>query len=328
MKDIYVSGLVTGSDIISFFIVKSAEIRTDSNGRQYFDINLADKTGDVNGKKWDVSGPETPALSAIKEGDIVKVKAQVSEWQGQKQLRIARIRKSTDADGLDYSDYIKAAPEPSEEMYAYIIDAANKIGDPDMKKIALKVLTDNKERIMYYPAASRNHHAEYGGLLWHMKRMLMNGISMCKVYDFLDEDLVVTGVIIHDIEKLTEIDASELGIASGYSRKGQLLGHITQGVTLIDEISKELGVPEEKAVMLEHMILSHHYEPEFGSPKKPMFPEAEILHYLDIIDARMFDMEEALATVEPGSFTERVRTLDNRRLYKPTFAEDEGGDSN
>ena len=213
-------------------------------------------------------------------------------------------------------------------MYRYILDAANAIGDPDMKKVALKVLTDNKDRLMYYPAASRNHHAEYGGLLWHMKRMLANGVSMCGVYEFLNKDLVVTGVIIHDIEKLNEIDASELGIASGYSRKGQLLGHITQGATLIDEISKELGIPEEKAVMLEHMILSHHYEPEFGSPKKPMFPEAEILHYLDIIDARMFDMEEALDTVEPGSFTERVRTLDNRRLYKPTFAEDKGGDSN
>ena len=291
-------------------------------------MNLSDKTGDVNGKKWDVSDAETPALSSIKESDVVKVKAQVSEWQGQKQLRIARIRKATDADGLDYGDFIKAAPEPSDEMYRYILDAANAIGDPDMKKVALKVLTDNKDRLMYYPAASRNHHAEYGGLLWHMKRMLANGVSMCGVYEFLNKDLVVTGVIIHDIEKLNEIDASELGIASGYSRKGQLLGHITQGATLIDEISKELGIPEEKAVMLEHMILSHHYEPEFGSPKKPMFPEAEILHYLDIIDARMFDMEGALDTVEPGSFTERVRTLDNRRLYKPTFAEDKGGDSN
>ena len=234
MKDIYVRDLVTGSEIISFFIVKSAEIKTDSNGRQYFDVNLSDKTGDVNGKKWDVSDAETPALSSIKESDVVKVKAQVSEWQGQKQLRIARIRKATDADGLDYGDFIKAAPEPSDEMYRYILDAANAIGDPDMKKVALKVLTDNKDRLMYYPAASRNHHAEYGGLLWHMKRMLANGVSMCGVYEFLNKDLVVTGVIIHDIEKLNEIDASELGIASGYSRKGQLLGHITQGATLID----------------------------------------------------------------------------------------------
>ena len=97
-----------------------------------------------------------------------------------------------------------------------------------------------------------------------------------------------------------------------------MLGHIIQGVKTIDRMTLELGFPREKAIMLEHMILAHHYEPEFGSPKKPLFPEAELLHYLDILDARMFDMEAALEATAEGEFSDKVRTLDNRKLYKPT----------
>ena len=323
MKEFYINELKSNMEIIDFFMVKSIGIKVGSNNKQYLDLHLADNTGEVSAKKWDVSEGEQPALSAIKEGNIVKVKAQVTEWNGMKQLRVLRIRKSTEADVLEPSDFIKAAPEQPEDMYRFITDCANEIKDDDLRRLTTKLLVDNKDRLWYYPAASRNHHAEYAGLLWHMKRMIMSGKALCKIYDFLNEDLVVTGVIIHDMEKLNEIDASENGIASGYSMKGQLLGHIVQGVTMIDELCKELGIDEEKAIVLEHMILTHHYEPEFGSPKKPMFPEAEILHYLDVMDARMFDMEEALDGVSPGGFSERVRVLDNRRVYRPLFTSEE-----
>ena len=323
MKEFYINELKSNMEIIDFFMVKSIGIKVGSNNKQYLDLHLADNTGEVSAKKWDVSEGEQPALSAIKEGNIVKVKAQVTEWNGMKQLRVLRIRKSTEADVLELSDFIKAAPEQPEDMYRFITDCANEIKDDDLRRLTTKLLVDNKDRLWYYPAASRNHHAEYAGLLWHMKRMIMSGKALCKIYDFLNEDLVVTGVIIHDMEKLNEIDASENGIASGYSMKGQLLGHIVQGVTMIDELCKELGIDEEKAIVLEHMILTHHYEPEFGSPKKPMFPEAEILHYLDVMDARMFDMEEALDGVAPGGFSERVRVLDNRRIYRSLFTSEE-----
>ncbi len=176
---------------------------------------------------------------------------------------------------------------------------------------------------MYYPAASKNHHAEFGGLLYHMKRMLMTGVRVCEVYTNLNRDLVVTGVIIHDIEKINEIESNELGISPGYSFEGKMLGHIIQGIKTIDRLTLEMDFPREKAIMLEHMILSHHYEPEFGSPKKPLFPEAEILHYLDIIDARMYDMEDALVATQPGEISERVFTLENRQLYKPVAADKE-----
>jgi 3'-5' exoribonuclease len=121
------------------------------------------------------------------------------------------------------------------------------------------------------------------------------------------------------MEKLNEIESNEWGISPGYTMEGQLLGHLIQGVKTIDRMAREAGISEEKAVMLEHMIISHHYEPEFGSPRKPMFPEAEVLHYLDMMDAKIYDFEDALAGVLPGEFSQRVRTLDGRLLYKPSF---------
>lgn len=319
MKQYFVKDLKSNMEFIDFFIVKSIALRVGSNKKQYLDMHLADATGEVSAKKWDVVEGEEPALSAIKEGDIIKVKAQVTEWQGNTQLRVLKIRKNSESDILDMADFIKAAPELPEEMYAYILASANEIEDKDFRAVAVKLLEDNRDRLRYYPAAAKNHHAEFGGLLWHMKRMLMTGKAVCDIYKFLNRDLIITGVIIHDMEKLNEIEASENGIASGYSKRGQLLGHIIQGITAIDGLARELGLPEEKALIMEHMILSHHYEPEFGSPKKPMFPEAEMLHYLDMIDARMYDMEEAVSSIEPGSFSERVRTLDNRKVYKPDF---------
>lgn len=317
MKQFYAADLHTQTEITDFFMVKSAGIKVGSNKKQYFDVLLGDKTGEVNSKKWDISEREAPVLAAIKEGDIVKVRAQVTDWQGQTQLRIGRIRMSNPEDGLDVSDYIKTAPERSEDMYDFIYKTAEAMADQDLRRLCTKVLSDNHDRLMYYPAATRNHHAEYGGLLYHVKRMLMTGLRVCEVYRNLNRDLVAAGVILHDIEKLNEIQSNQYGISPGYSFEGQLLGHLVQGVKFLDRTCRELGFPEEKTLMLEHMILSHHYEPEFGSPKKPMFPEAEVLHYLDILDARMFDMEDALRGVAPGTFSDRIWTLDNRKVYKP-----------
>lgn len=317
MKQYYAAELKPQTEVTDFFMIKMAAIKVGSNKKQYFDVLLGDKTGEVHSKKWDVADAEVETLSKMKEGDIIKVRALVTDWQGQTQLRIGRIRMANEQDNLDISDFIKAAPEQSQDMYAYIYNVADNMKDQDLRKLCTMILEKNRDKLMYYPAASKNHHAEYGGLLYHVKRMLMTGLAVCEIYPLLNRDLVAAGVILHDIEKLNEIESNEYGISPGYSFEGQMLGHIVQGIKLLDRMTEELGFPREKALMLEHMILSHHYEPEFGSPKKPLFPEAEVLHYLDILDARMFDMEDALNGVEPGSFSDRIWTLDNRRIYKP-----------
>lgn len=318
MKDIYIADIKTNQELVSYFIVKTIAVKVGSNKKAYLDLLLADCTGEISAKKWDIADEELPGLEKIKEGAVIKVKALVTEWNGMKQLRVTRIRQTSAEDGIDMKDYIKAAPEDAGQMYSYILGKAESFEDRDLRSICVKQLTDNREKLMYYPAAQKNHHAEMAGLLYHVKRMLMMAEKACEVYTNLNKELVMAGVILHDMEKINEIESNELGISTGYSFEGKMLGHLVQGVRTIDRLAGELDIPREKAVMLEHMMISHHYEPEFGSPKKPLFPEAEMLHYLDMIDAKMFDMQEALEKTEPGCFSDRIWTLDNRTLYKVT----------
>ena len=316
MKDKFIADLETNMDFIGYFMIKQIAIKTGSNRKAYLDLTLGDRTGEISAKKWDVSDEEYETLSKYKEGDLIKVAARVTEWNSMKQLRVSKIRMANPDDPWEYSDFIKTAPEPPEEMLAYIRKKASEIEDEELRELCLLNLNINEEKLVYYPAASKNHHAERSGLLWHIKRMLMSGIALCDVYTFLNKDLLVCGVILHDIEKLTEIESDENGISPGYSFEGIMLGHIVQGVKVLDRQMSELDFPEEKKIMIEHMVLSHHYEPEFGSPKRPLFPEAEMLHYLDNMDAKMFDFEDILEKTKPGEFSDRVWTLNNRRLYR------------
>ena len=145
--------------------------------------------------------------------------------------------------------------------------------------------------------------------------MLRMAAHVCEVYPQLDADLLAAGVILHDLCKIDEMSSDEIGMVSDYTAEGLLIGHLVAGVAEIDRLGKELGVRAELLMMLEHMILSHHDLPEYGSPKPPMFPEAEALHTLDLLDARMFEMSRALKGALPGGFTERIWSLD-RRLYR------------
>ena len=316
MKNRYLKDLRTNEEFDDFFIIKQIAIKTGSNRKHYLDLTLGDKSGEISAKKWDISDEEVQSLDRYKVGEVIKIRAKVNEWNQLKQLVVTRIRKPNSEDEIKIEDYIKAAPFPPEEMYEFILTTAMKMSDKDLKQLCVMNLESNRDKFMYYPAAAKNHHAEKSGLLWHITRMLKSGMKLCEVYDFLDRDMVTAGVILHDIEKLTEIKSDEMGVSEGYSFKGQMLGHIVQGVKLLDAQMIELGFSDEKRIMVDHMILAHHYEPEFGSPKRPLFPEAEILHYLDVMDARIYDMEEALSKTSPGDFSEKVWTLNNRKLYK------------
>lgn len=316
MKDIYISDIKTNQELISYFLVKTVAVKVGSNKKAYLDLLLADCTGEISAKKWDIADEEIAGLERIKEGNVIKVKALVTEWNGMKQLRVSKIRLTSAEDDLDMTDYIKAAPEKPADMYAYIYGKAEGFKDKDLRNICIRQLDHYKDKLMYYPAAQKNHHAEMAGLLYHVKRMLMMAEKACEVYTNLNSELVMAGVILHDMEKINEIESNELGISNSYSFEGRMLGHLVMGVRTIDKLADELDIPREKAVMLEHMMLSHHYEAEYGSPKKPLFPEAEMLHYLDMIDAKMFDMQEAVEKTEPGCFSDRVWTLDNRMIYR------------
>ena len=224
VKEHYVGLLTTDDEIQDFFIVKNIAVKLGSNKKQYLDLLLGDNTGEITAKKWDVADTELPSLNEIGIGEVVKVKAQVTEWNGLKQLRVMRIRKSVDHDDIDIGDFIRTAPEKPEAMYKFLVDTVNSMEDVELQALCERILADNKSKLLYYPAAVKNHHAEMGGLLYHMKRMIEMGERYCEVYSILNRDLVLTGVIIHDIEKINEILSDEMGIASGYS------GHWNRGI--------------------------------------------------------------------------------------------------
>ena len=182
MKDIYISDIKTHQELISYFLVKTSAVKVGSNKKAYLDLLLADCTGEISAKKWDIADEELPGLEKIKEGSIIKVKAQVTEWNGMKQLRVSRIRQTSAEDHPVMKDYLKAAPEEPADMYEYIYSRAEAFQDQDLRNICIRELTDNKEKLMYYPAAQKNHHAEMGGLLYHVKRMLM---MACLLYTSL-----------------------------------------------------------------------------------------------------------------------------------------------
>ena len=301
------------------YLVRNADIRDGNNGKRHLYMTLADATGDIQAVKWSLSPDEVESFSRIRPGMIISVVARCKEYQGKNQLVLDAIKGRAKDETIDRSDFFKAAPESPEAMYEYILSRINGFEDEDLRKLCLSFYEDEKDRLMFWPAAMSNHHAEYAGLLYHVKRMMMMGERACEVYTNLNRDLLLAGVALHDIEKLNELNSDENGVVPEYTFEGKMLGHLVMGAVTLGAKCKELGIGEEKTVMMQHMAISHHYEPEYGSPKKPLFPEAEMLHYLDMTDAKMFDMEDAVKNVEPGGFSDKVFTLDNRKIYKSTF---------
>lgn len=316
MNNKKIKELQPGDSIQSFFLVKTADSKTTANNKNYLDLTLVDSTGEINAKLWDYS---VEAAEQYVANALVKVKGSVNEWQSRLQLKIDKIRVATEEDGLDVGDFVPVAPHSAEFMYGEITGYINRINNKDMHNLVSSIVTEHKAKLMLYPAAKQNHHAVRSGLMYHIMTMLKMGEKVSEVYPGLNRDLLFAGIILHDIAKTAEMNASELGIVSEYTVEGEMLGHIIQGIKMIDQTGKDLGIDPEVCLLLEHMILSHHYEPDFGSPKRPMIPEAEILHYLDIIDARMYDMQRVLGNVEEGKLSEKVWLLNNRKLYKSTL---------
>jgi 3'-5' exoribonuclease len=296
-----------------FFLIKSLSLKTaNANGKKYLDFALGDSTGEIAGKLWEVNDDNE---DAFKENTIVKIRGMVSAWQGNLQLKIEKIRNIDKEDDVNIQDYVQSAPFDSEYMYSNIKGHIDNMKNEDIRNIVGYLFEGSKEKLMYYPAAKKNHHAIRGGLLYHIMTMLTVAENLSSIYTFLNKDLLYAGVILHDLGKMKEMDSNELGIVSEYSLEGTLLGHITQGIKDVEVVGESFKADREVIVLLQHMILSHHYEPEYGSPVKPMIAEAEMLHYIDIIDARMYDIRRVTGETEEKQFSERLWSLENRRIY-------------
>lgn len=315
VNNISISDFEPGAKIEGYYMIRAVDTKTtNSNNKKYLDFSLCDKTGEINAKLWEV-----PALSEdkYKGNTVVKIKGSILSWQGALQLKIERIRNINDEDKINVEDFVQAAPLKPEFMYDDILGYINNMEDKDIKDIVKYIFEENKEKLQYYPAAKKNHHAIRSGLLFHVMTMIHMAEKLSEIYTFLNKDLLYAGVILHDMSKIEEMNSNDFGIVDEYTVEGQLLGHITQGVKNIEVVAEKLGTNKEVSMLLQHLVLSHHYEPEYGSPVKPMIAEAEMLHYLDIVDARMYDIKKVLKDTEKGNFSERLWSLENRRIYNP-----------
>lgn len=297
-----------------FLLVRTSEQRASANGSKYLDMTLCDRTGDINAKMWD--GTVTPP----KVGGIVKVRALVTEYNGRLQLRINRLREADEADEVDMSLLVPCAPYPPKQMLGEITAAIDHMQNVTLQKVLRELIAMAGDKLVYFPAAQRLHHAERSGLLHHTTTMLKGAAQMLAVYPWLDADLLRAGVIAHDLSKIREMQSDDAGNVNDYTAEGLLLGHLVRGVTQVREAARRAGIAEddEYVLLLEHMVISHHGEAEFGSPRPPMFPEAEMLHWLDVLDARMNEMNGIVRRTPAGAFSEKIWSLD-RRVYHPHY---------
>jgi 3'-5' exoribonuclease len=248
-------------------------------------------------------------------GDIIKVKGTVDLWNGSPQLRVERIRSKMSTDPITMEDLIASTPLPPSKMLEQIKAAIDCFENRELARLVTYLLDQAGDGFLQNSAAVRMHHTMRGGLIYHTFSMMNAAAALCDVYPFLNRDLVLGGIIVHDLGKLKEIAYAPTGVAVEYTPKGNMTGHLVGGAIDIALAAKELNIDDECVTLLQHIVLSHHGIPEFGSPIAPMFPEAQVVSAIDKLDAELFEMLSAMSGVDVGSTTSKVWGLD-RKLYR------------
>ena len=210
--------------------------------------------------------------------------------------------------------FYQVAPFDPKEAIGKIEDTLNRIKNNNIRTITQYLYYNNKDKFVLYPAATKFHHAYVNGLLYHTYRMLINAEGVCKIYNYLDTDLVYAGIVLHDIAKIYEFSGA---VKTQYTTQGLLLGHIVLGVLMIERAVNINQIYGEEVMLLEHIVLSHHGIPEFGSPKRPMLPEAVLVNMIDDMDSKLTVVGESIDTYDEGEFSQGISVLNKTRLYKP-----------
>lgn len=304
---------IGNGQVEGFAVIKQCEVKAAKNGTSFLDLLLSDKDGELFAKIWDYSPSQSAPLSADM---LVKVRGKLQKYRDNDQLIIDRIRPATPEDGVSLDDYVKSADYKGEDMYDCIIKTVSEFHDEDLKQIVLYLLENNREKLVCFPAAFKLHHAIRGGLMMHTLSIVRLCEGVCKVYPFVNRELLISGAVLHDIAKTTEFQISGTGLASGYTVEGNLIGHLVKGAMMIADAAEKLGTDKEKSLLLQHMVISHHGEPEFGAAVRPLFLEAELLSQLDMMDATVYEIMDATGNISKGEFTNRLWALDDRKFYK------------
>jgi 3'-5' exoribonuclease len=292
MKKTFVSDLTTEQTITSFFLVNAKELRNTKEGKPYLRLELCDRSGTVEARMW--TKFEAAAQEVARE-DIVKIEARVELYRDRTQLALLQIRKAR-VEEVDLADYLPHTKHNVEQMWADLLAYGESIRNVWLQKLVLAVLGDPSMALRFKkaPAAKVMHHAYLGGLLEHVVGLC--GLAKLVAAHYqpeLDVDLLLTAAILHDVGKLDEL-CYERSI--GYTTEGQLLGHIVMEVETVGKaIDGIAGFPRELKTVVQHLLISHHGEYEFGSPKLPMIREALVFHYLDDLDSKMAAARAALS---------------------------------
>lgn len=249
-----------------FVILKKCEEKNAKNGSVYLDLVLGDKDGEIPAKLWDYKGE-----GLFESEMVVKVRGTVEQYNGKDQFRISQIRPASSSDDYNIADLVPASEVGGAQIFDMLVKRVQAFEDADIKNIVLSMLNDKKDLLINCPAAFRLHHAMLGGLMLHTISIVRMAEEICKIYPNINKELLLAGAILHDTAKTWEFQLSKTGLVKSYSTEGELIGHLVKGAIYVEEAAKKLGIESEKVVLLQHMILSHHGVPEFGSPVRPMF---------------------------------------------------------
>lgn len=318
---VFANALEPNQQVQTTFLVLNKDVRQKKTGEPYLSLVLGDKSGDIDAKMWD---GVAEILDTFDKNDYVKIRGQATVYQNKLQLRVDRLIRADERD-IEPADYFPASKRDRDEMYAELMGHIDTMRNPYLKGLLEAFFADPEiaRRYKTAPAAKSIHHAWIGGLIEHVLSLMALAKFTAKHYPEVDEDLLVTGVVLHDIGKIYELTYDR---GFGYSDEGQLIGHILIALRMVDEKARQVpGFPPKLKLLVEHLIASHHGELEYGSPKVPVFLEAMLLHHIDNLDSKMETIRTFVqkdANLE-GNFTSYAPSLERSVLKKERFLADE-----
>ncbi len=294
MKDFFVREAPQHENkvVTSSFVVATKQIRSRKDGGEpYLALTLADRTGLLEARMWENVAEN---LQSFEQDDFLKVRGLISRYRNRYQITIQKLRRMEESE-VDYADYLPKTEKDVEELWRTLGEMAATLQNPHLKALLDAFMADPQIAARYRtaPAAKSMHHAYLGGLLEHVVSLMKLCDLVVRNYPEIDRDLLLTGAFLHDIGKIYELSYER---SFSYTTRGQLLGHMIIELEMLQQkIAMLPDFPERLKTLLEHLIISHHGQYEFGSPKLPMFPEALMLHYLDDLDSKMESMRSHLA---------------------------------
>lgn len=296
-----------------FMLIKGADVRKAKNNKPFIAFTFQDKSGQIDGKFWDAKEED---INRFQAGTVVFVSGKRELYQNNPQLRISKMRLAQAGEPSSPELYMERAPIRTEDMIEEINQTLFEITSAPINRVVRYLLKKFHKEFFDFPAAKRHHHAFPGGLSFHTISILRLAKTVVKNYPGVSQSLLYGGVILHDIGKTIELTGS---LSTEYTLKGNLIGHI---VLIDEEITKacealKISEDNEDVILLKHVVLAHHGKMEYGSPVLPHLLEAEIIHYLDNLDASINMIDTALQRTTEGSFSERIFGLENRSFYKP-----------